>query len=91
TAGLTDATQVAPEVRALKTRFGHDFPIIVDIYATRHSRLGSSTPSYVEQVMQLAHPVADGVHIYRHQDKHKPGEREKYEIIQRVMSSWPRE
>ena len=41
------------------------FPIIVDIYATRHSRLGPSTPEYVEQVMKLAYPVADGVHIYQ--------------------------
>ena len=66
----------SPEVKTLKNRFGADYPIIVDIYATRHSRLGSSTPDYVEQVMQLAHPVADGVHIYRHQDRRKPGERE---------------
>ncbi|HEX5470379.1 MAG TPA: hypothetical protein VFW73_00750 [Lacipirellulaceae bacterium] len=90
-AGLTDATQVAPEVKTLKARFGGDFPIIVDIYASRHSRFGTSTPNYVEQVMELAHPVADGVHIYRHQDRRKPRERAKFEVIQRVMSSWPRE
>ena len=88
TAGLTDATKVAAEVKTLKERFGRDFPIIVDIYATRHSRLGASTTEYVEQVMKLAHPVADGVHIYRHQDKNNPSEREKYEVIRRVMSSW---
>jgi hypothetical protein len=88
TAGFTDATQVAPEVQTIKQRFGQDFPVIVDIYATRHSRLGPSTPVYVEQVMKLAHPVADGVHIYKHQDKNKPGEREKYEVILREMSSW---
>jgi hypothetical protein len=86
--GLTDATQVASEVKKLKERFGKDFPIIVDIYATRHSKYGASTPVYVEQVMKLAQPVADGVHIYRHQDKNKPSEREKYEIIHREMSSW---
>ena len=87
TAGLSDATQVNSEVRTLKDRFGANFPIIVDIYASRHSRLGASTPDYVEQVMKLAYPVADGVHIYRHQDKTRPGEREKYEVIRRVMSS----
>lgn len=86
--GFADATQVAPEVKKLKDRFGKNFPIIVDIYATRHSRLGASTPEYVEQVMQLAHPVADGVHIYRHQDKNNPKEREKYEVIRREMGSW---
>jgi hypothetical protein len=90
-AGFADATQVAPEVKSLKERFGADFPIIVDIYATRHSKLGESTPDYVEQVMKLAHPAADGVHIYRHQNKNNPKEREKYNVIQRVMSSWPEE
>src|SRR3954468_4470728 len=88
-AGFADATQVAPEMKTLKERFGRDFPIIVDIYATRHSKLGASTPEYVEQVMKLAFPVADGVHIYRHQDKGNPKERDKYDVIQRVMSSWP--
>lgn len=88
TAGLTDAAQVAPEVQTLKERFGADFPVIVDIYATRHSRLGASTPHYVEQVMNLAYPAADGVHIYKYQDKHAPNEREKHDIIQRVMGSW---
>jgi hypothetical protein len=87
-AGLADATQVAPEIKTLKERFGREFPIIVDIYASRHSTLGASTPEYVEQVMKLAQPAADGVHIYRHQDKNNPNEREKYEVIQRVMSSW---
>ncbi len=88
-AGFADATQVGPEVKTLKERFGHDFPIIVDIYATRHSKLGASTLEYVEQVMKLAYPVADGVHIYKHQNKRNPNEREKYDLIQREMSSWP--
>jgi hypothetical protein len=87
-AGFADASQIAPEVKTLKQRFGSGFPIIVDIYATRHSTLGTSTPEYVEQVMKLAYPAADGVHIYKHQDKNNPKEREKYEVIKRVMSSW---
>ncbi len=90
-AGFADATLVAPEVKTLKERFGHDFPVIVDIYATRHSKLGASTPDYVGQVMKLAQPVADGVHIYRHQNKDNPKEREKYDVIQRVMSSWTKQ
>jgi hypothetical protein len=89
-AGFADPTQVGPEVETLKERFGRDFPVIVDIYATRHSTLGNSSPEYVDQVMKLAHPVADGVHIYCHQDKRHPSQREKYDIIQRVMSSWSR-
>ncbi len=87
-AGFQDAESVVAEVKTLKERFGSDFPIIVDIYATRHSKLGPSTPRYVEQVMKLAYPVADGVHIYRHQNKLDPTQREKFEIVQRVMSSW---
>jgi hypothetical protein len=87
-AGLSDPTQVAPEVKTLKQRFGRDFPIVIDIYATRHSKLGASSPDYVEQVMKLSKPVADGVHIYTHQNKNDPKEREKYDVIQRVMSSW---
>jgi len=86
--GFADATQVAPEVRALKQRFGQDFAVIVDVYATRHSKLGLSTANYVEQVMNLAYPVADGVHIYRHQDQRNPAEIEKYNLVKRVMSSW---
>jgi hypothetical protein len=88
-AGFADATQVAPEVKTIKERFGANFPVVVDIYATRHSTLGASTPDYVEQVMKHAQPVADGVHIYRHQNKNDPKERDKYEVIQREMSSWP--
>jgi hypothetical protein len=87
-AGFADATQVAPEVKTIKERFGSDFPVIVDIYASRHSKLGASTANYVEQVMKHSQPVADGVHIYRHQNKNDPKEREKYDVIQRVMSSW---
>lgn len=86
--GFQDAKSVAAEVKTLKERCGADFPIIVDIYATRHSQLGSSTPAYVEQVMNSAYPVADGVHIYRHQNKLDANERDKYDIIRRVMSSW---
>lgn len=88
TAGFQDAESVVAEVKTLKERFGNDFPIIVDIYATRHSKLGASTPRYVEQVMNLAYPAADGVHIYRHQNKLDPTQREKFEIVRRVMSSW---
>jgi hypothetical protein len=89
--GFVEATQVVTEIEAIKERFGHDFPVIVDIYASRHSTLGASTPDYVEQVMKLSQPVADGIHIYRHQNKSNPKEREKYGVVQRVMSSWTKQ
>ena len=85
TPGFKDASSVIPEVKTLKERFGQQFPIIVDIYATRHSKLGPSTAEYVGQVMKAAFRVADGVHIYRHQDKRNPAEREKYDLIAREM------
>jgi hypothetical protein len=88
TSGFEDSGSVVAEVKTLKERFGDDFPIIVDVYATRHSRLGVSTPGYVEQVMTAAYPVADGVHIYCHQNKLDSQQLLKYEIIKRVMSSW---
>jgi len=85
TPGLTDATRVEPEVATLRERLGPDVPIIVDVYASAHSKLGPSTAEYVEQVMQSAKRVADGVHVYRHQDRVR--EAAKYTITRRVFSN----
>ena len=61
-------------------------PVILDIYATAHSRLGATTPEYVEQAMIAGNPAADGVMIYCHQDpKSNP---KKYLIIKRLFGSW---
>jgi len=79
-ANLQDATQVENEIAKLREIFGiPDFPIILDIYASPHSRLGSSTPEYVKDVLTAGLKSADGVLIFRHQDPVKSPE--KYMII----------
>jgi hypothetical protein len=77
---------VESELSAIKHQVGNDFPVILDIYASAHSRLGDTTPGYVEQAMVAGHRAADGVMIYRHQDPVK--NREKFEIIQRLFGQW---
>ena len=88
-ANLTDPSLVEPELRRLKQLVGPDLPIVLDIYATAHSRLGPTTPQYVEQAMIAGHRAADGVMIYCHQD---PGKNpEKYQIIRRLFGAWAAE
>jgi len=86
---LQNAGHVQSEVKALRQRFGKSMPIILDVYATAHSRLGASTPAYVEQVMAQGKPVADGVLVYCHQ--HQKENPEKYAIIKRLFNRWSRE
>ena len=85
-ANLTDPTLVDAEVSTLKTILGPSVPIIVDVYASGHSRLGSSTPEYVEDVMRRAIRCADGVHIYCH---HSPRDgSQKAQVIKRLFHEW---
>jgi hypothetical protein len=85
-ANLTDAGLVEAEVKKIKELTGPDFPIVIDVYATAHSRLGKSTPEYVRQVMTSGKNCADGVLIYCHQDpKLDP---EKYQIIKELFGVW---
>jgi len=80
-ANLTKADRVETEIARLRKLMGPGVPIIVDVYATGHSRLGNSTPEYVEQVITKAMDCADGVLIYCHQDPVKQAA--KYQIIRR--------
>jgi hypothetical protein len=88
-ANLTDPSLVETEIKQLKALIGPEFPIILDIYATAHSRLGATTPEYVEKAMIAGHRAADGVMIYCHQDPEKNPE--KYQIIKRQFSQWAAE
>ena len=83
---LQNAGHVKSEIKALRQRFGRSMPIILDVYATAHSRLGASTPAYVEQVMAQGKGVADGVLVYCHQ--HKKDSPEKYGIIKKLFTRW---
>ena len=53
-ANLHDASLVEAEVKKIKDLVGPSVPVIVDVYASGHSTLGSSTPEYVRQVMVAA-------------------------------------
>lgn len=63
-----------------------DMPILLDVYATAHSRLGATTPEYVEKVVADGLRLADGVQIYKHQDPEKNPE--KYATIKRLFGQW---
>jgi len=88
-ANLKDASLVEPELKKLKELVGPEFPIILDIYATAHSRLGATTPEYVEQAMIAGRRAADGVMIYCHQDPQK--DPEKFQIVKRLFGEWAKE
>ncbi len=85
-ANLNDPALVEPEVAAIKRLVGTTFPVVLDIYASAHSRLGDTTPEYLERAMIAGHRAADGVMIYRHQDPVKNPE--KFHIIQRLFGEW---
>jgi hypothetical protein len=85
-ANLTDASLVEREVNSIKSKVGPSVPIIVDVYATAHSRLGDSTPEYVTDVMTAARHCADGVLVYCHQNKNKNPE--KYALIKKLFHTW---
>ena len=88
-ANLKDPSLVESEVKQIKGLVGPSFPVVLDIYATAHSRLGATTPEYVEQAMIAGHRAADGVMIYCHQDPEK--NLEKYQTITRLFGQWAAE
>ncbi|MCX7885928.1 MAG: hypothetical protein N3B01_01545 [Verrucomicrobiae bacterium] len=81
---LTDPGRVEDEVGKIKGVWGKDFPVIVDVYCSPHSRLGDSTPQYVREVMSRAVRCGDGVHIYTHP---RPGT-EKHGIVRELFHQW---
>ncbi|MGD9494795.1 MAG: hypothetical protein AB7Y46_00665 [Armatimonadota bacterium] len=83
-ANLTDPSLCPDEIATLRERFGEDFPIILGFYATGHSRLGQTTPEYVEAVMNYGHELADGVHVYTHQAPGTP----KGDVVKRLFGEW---
>jgi hypothetical protein len=88
-ANTTNATHVLSELKVLRQRLGLSLPIIVDVYATKHSHHAVSDAGYVEAVMVAAKKGADGVMIYCHQDKRVNPE--KYEVVSRLFNSWQRQ
>lgn len=82
---LSDPTQVSSEVQQARAWFGR-MPVIIDVYSHPHSRLGSSTPEYVRDVMASARGCADGVMVYCHPS---PSANEaKYEVVRHLFHLW---
>ncbi|MEN6407717.1 MAG: hypothetical protein ABFC77_14760 [Thermoguttaceae bacterium] len=88
-ADLTDASQVCAEIKKIRELWGPSTPVILDVYSHPHSRLGSSTPDYVRQVMTAGKQCADGVHIYCHPNP--KAHAEKYGIIKELFHEWATE
>ncbi len=88
-ANLKEPDLVIPEIQHLKSLTGPNFPIVLDIYATAHSRLGATTPEYVEAAMIDGHKATDSIMIYRHQDPIKDSA--KYQIVKRLFTEWAAE
>lgn len=84
--GLTDASLVAAEVEKIRAMAGASLPVIVDVYATRHSTLGDSTPDYVRTVMSEARKSADGVMVYCHQNPIT--QKAKHGVIKDLFHQW---
>ena len=85
-ANLKDPGLTEQEIRKLKGICGETFPIILDIYATAHSRLGATTPEYVDEAMRAGHRAADGVMVYCHQ--HPKSDAEKFTVVKRNFQQW---
>lgn len=83
-ANLTDPGQVAAEVARVRALFRPGLPVIIDVYATRHSRLGDSTPEYVAAALAAGRAAADGVMVYCHQNPKTQSA--KYAVIRRAFA-----
>ena len=88
-ANFQNSDHVEKEVKHVRELFGPACPIIVGVFASRHSKLGLSTPDYVKRVMVAAKPWADGVSVYRHPNK--TSDPEKYAIVKELFSGWSRD
>jgi len=85
-ANLKNPDLVEDEIRDLREMFEPGFPIVMDIYATAHSKLGPTTAEYVNEALIAGMKSADGVLIYCHQDPVK--QPEKYQIIKQGFADY---
>jgi hypothetical protein len=76
-ANLKDASLVESELNKIKEAVGPWVPV---------SKLGATTPEYVEEAMVAGRRAANGVMIYRHQDP--KANAEKFEIVKRLFNEW---
>jgi hypothetical protein len=86
---LSEWDTLEAELARVKERFGGGLPVILDVYATKHSQLNDSTAEYVKQVMIIGRRCADGVIIYLHQ--YEASSPEKYHVIKELFDRWASE
>ncbi|MEI6466386.1 MAG: hypothetical protein WCQ89_16785, partial [Verrucomicrobiota bacterium] len=86
-ADLKDPGQVATEISRVRQLFRPGLPVIIDVYASRHSSLGASTPAYVAAVLEAGRAQGDGVMVYCHQNP--ATEAEKYAATRRAFAPQP--
>jgi hypothetical protein len=63
---LKNPDNVEAEIKTLRERLGSKMPIVLDLYASAHSRLGATTTDYIEKSLRDGLRTADGVMIYTH-------------------------
>lgn len=80
---LSRSDLLVNEIGWMRTKF-KGLPLIIDIYSSAHSKAGSSTPSYVSEMIQLSKKHGDGLLIYTH--PHPTNAQEKYDIIKEEFS-----
>lgn len=80
---LSRSDLLVGEVDSLRKMF-KNLPLIIDIYSSAHSKAGSSTPSYVSEMIKLSEQYGNGLFIYTHPDPVKG--KEKYDIIKKEFS-----
>jgi hypothetical protein len=80
---LKNPNNVESEIKTLRERLGPEMPIVLDIYASAHSRLGATTPEYVEKAVADGLRTADGMMIYTHRTVETDGA--KREAIKRLF------
>lgn len=84
-ANLKNPDLVKPEIERLRDLFSPGFPIYLDVYSHAHSKLGASTPEYVEKVIDYGGEYADGVLIYCHPNP--VTFQDKYAIVKSAFNS----
>lgn len=78
-ANLKNPDLVKSEIEHLRKLFNAGFPVYIDVYSHAHSKLGATTPEYVEKVIDYGGQFADGVLIYCHPNP--VTFQEKYSIV----------
>ena len=81
---FTSWQEAENEITNLKKLLGPSVPVIIYVYASRHSRIGISKPEFVREVMKTGRRAGDGVIILRHQKKGT----DKWNIIKKLFNTW---